>query len=148
MSSKVTNAFATILEWILKIVMFAVIGWLIYIGLEKFDSATFHKKFVNYSIQMNRRGPIMLDGIKARIDSTFYTNKVFYVDMTISDSIKSDPPIFDIHAKTRELLSAYTGPDDFGKAVQTYRITTTYRFIDKKEFPIKSMDVTYQDYYK
>ncbi len=148
MSSKVTNAFATITEWILKIALLAVIVWLISIGLEKFDSATFHKKFVNYSIQMNRRAPIMLDGIKARIDSTFYTNSIFYVDMTIGDSIKANPPIFDIHAKTRELLSAYTGPDDFGNAVQTYRITTTYRFNDKKDFPLKAMNIDHRDYFK
>lgn len=148
MSSSVSNTFATIIEWILKIITAGILLWLLSMGLKEFDAATFHKRFATFSSQVNRRLPVMLPSIKAKIDSTFYTNRVFYVDMTLADSLKSSPPILDIHSETRDILASSTGPDDFGKSVVQYKITMTYRFMDKTERPVKNMSVSPTDYWK
>lgn len=148
MSSSVENTFATILEWIMKIIVVGVLVWLVMKGLGEFDAATFHKRFAEFSGQMNRRSPEMLQHTKTRLDSTFYTNRVFYIDMTVSDSVKKDIPILDIHSEMRDKLSAYTGPDDFGKSAVNYKVDLTYRFVDKDGFPVTNKDISHKDYYR
>jgi hypothetical protein len=137
MSSSVSNAAATVLEWIFRIILICVAFWLISMGLTKFDQATFSKTFVGFTDQIKDRLPHRLTNSRARLDSTFYTNRVFFIDMTLGNDIRNNPPVEDIHKETRDFLeSTVSGPDKFGETVRRYQVSLTYRFIDATGSPL------------
>ena len=147
MSSSVSNTLASILEWIMKIIVLGILIWLLTIGLKSFDNATFHKIFVGFTYQINDKTPHRLENTRSRLDSTFYTNQVFYVDMTLGNDIKNNPPVDDIHQELKQFFeSSVTGPKKFGVTMKRYQVKTTYRFVDAEGSPLSDETIPHSQF--
>ncbi|MCD8535430.1 MAG: hypothetical protein LR011_11865 [Verrucomicrobia bacterium] len=149
MSTKVSNAMATIVEWIFKIILLAVAGWLISSALHKFDEATFDKIFVGFTAQIRERLPHLLTEPRARIDSTFYTNSTFYVDMTLGNDIRNQPPVEKLHSVTRQFFeTTVRGPDRFSKSMIRYNVKMVYRFSDASGIGLSNHEIPVSEFEK